>query len=380
MPKTRIGWKAGPEQFSPQELLECAVVAEDAGFETIEVSDHFHPWSEVGQACFTWTWLGAAAARTRSIRMGPGVTCPILRYHPSVIAQAAATVGVLAPGRAYLAVGTGEALNDYAATGEWPSYTERQARLEEAIDLIRQLWSGDEVTFEGQYYRTQSAKLSHATRPADSALRLVHRAAERVVRGECRRWADHRRRARARGLQAAYRAVRGGRARGGERSADDAARHRAKPRIRRATRGRGRGDPKPPQVLGGCVLYQHSTTRRSTRRRWPRRTGGGRPRYTAQEGVHLGGPEQHARFIQQHIDLGFTEIYVHSAAQDQRGFLRRFGQDVLPRVREGAARGGVKNVTRSLRLSGKGQWGNGMRDTGQRDTGIRPRVAGLLRL
>ncbi|MGZ3599885.1 MAG: LLM class flavin-dependent oxidoreductase, partial [Ktedonobacterales bacterium] len=79
MLQPQIGWKAAPEQFAPQDLLEYAVAAETAGFETIDVSDHFHPWSEAGQACFTWTWIGAAAARTRSIRMGPGVTCPILR-------------------------------------------------------------------------------------------------------------------------------------------------------------------------------------------------------------------------------------------------------------------------------------------------------------
>src|SRR5579884_1847434 len=159
MPQAQIGWKAGAERFPPQELLECAVVAEQSGFERIDVSDHFHPWSEAGQACFTWTWLGAVAARTRTITIGTGVTCPILRYHPSVIAQAAATVAVLAPGRAYLALGTGEALNEYAATGQWPGYEERQERLREAVELIRQLWYGEEVSYRGTYYRTEKAKL-----------------------------------------------------------------------------------------------------------------------------------------------------------------------------------------------------------------------------
>src|SRR5258705_13973373 len=111
----KIGWKAGTEQFPPQDLLECAIAAEQSGFESIDVSDHFHPWSEAGQCGFTWTWLGAVAARTRPIRMGTGVTAPILRYHPSVIPQAPATVAGLPPGPAYLAVGTGGSPHDSPA-------------------------------------------------------------------------------------------------------------------------------------------------------------------------------------------------------------------------------------------------------------------------
>lgn len=108
----RLGWKAGPEQYPPGELLEYAVDAEQAGFDSIEVSDHFHPWSEEGEACFVWTWLGAAAVRTDSVGLGPGVTCPTLRYHPAIIAQASATLACFAPGRSFLCVGTGEALNE----------------------------------------------------------------------------------------------------------------------------------------------------------------------------------------------------------------------------------------------------------------------------
>jgi hypothetical protein len=101
----KFGWKAGSEQYPPQQLLEYAVAAEEAGFESIDVSDHFHPWSEQGQACFVWTWLGAAAVRTQKIMLGTGVTCPILRYHPAIIAQAAATLAAFAPGRSFLGLG-----------------------------------------------------------------------------------------------------------------------------------------------------------------------------------------------------------------------------------------------------------------------------------
>ena len=139
--------------------FEYAVAAEKAGFDLLDVSDHFHPWSEAGQCPFTWTWLGATAVQTSKIQVGTGVTCPILRYHPAIIAQAAATVSCFAPRRTYLGVGTGEALNEYAVTREWPEHKERLERLEEAIQLIRALWSGQEVSFNGIYYQTQKAKL-----------------------------------------------------------------------------------------------------------------------------------------------------------------------------------------------------------------------------
>jgi coenzyme F420-dependent glucose-6-phosphate dehydrogenase len=154
-----LGWKAAPEQYPPDELLDYAIAAEQAGFESLEVGDHFAPWDPSGQACFAWTWLGAVAARTSKIGLGTGLTCPISRYHPAIVAQAAATLEYMAPGRVFLCVGTGEALNEYAATGLWPGYDERQDRLADAIVLIRQLWSGEEVTFRGTYYQTRKAKL-----------------------------------------------------------------------------------------------------------------------------------------------------------------------------------------------------------------------------
>jgi coenzyme F420-dependent glucose-6-phosphate dehydrogenase len=154
-----LGYKASPEQFPPEDLLESAVEADRAGFDAIDVSDHFHPWSEAGQACNTWSWLGAAAARISRVEIGTGVTCPILRYNPVIIAQAAATVERLSPGGFYLGVGTGEALNEYSTTGSWPDYDTRQDMMREAIDLIRLLWAGEEVTFDGLYYQTRKARL-----------------------------------------------------------------------------------------------------------------------------------------------------------------------------------------------------------------------------
>ncbi len=132
----KLGWKAAPEQYPPRDLVEYSVIAERAGFDSIDASDRFHPRSEGGQASFTWAWLGAAAVKTRKIEPGTGLTCPILRYHPAIVAQAAATIGSLAPGRAYLSVGTREALNEYAVMSQWPGYDERQLMMQAAIELI----------------------------------------------------------------------------------------------------------------------------------------------------------------------------------------------------------------------------------------------------
>ena len=161
----QLGWKAGTEQYPPEELLDYAVAAEKADFDSIDASDHFHPWAERGQACFVWSWLGAVAAKATRIILGTGITCPTLRYHPAIVAQAAATMACLAPKRFYLGVGTGEALNEYSATGQWPAYNVRRAQLGEAIDLIRRLWTGEKITHRGVYYQTRQAKLY--TRPSE---------------------------------------------------------------------------------------------------------------------------------------------------------------------------------------------------------------------
>ena len=154
-----LGWKASPEQYPPGRMLELAVAAENAGFDCLSSSDHFHPWSEAGSCSFPWTWLGAAASTLKRMDLGTGVTCPILRYNPAIIAQAVATIDNMAQGRAYLGVGTGEALNEYSSVGAWPDYNERQDMLRESMDLMRALWTGDQVTFDGTHYHTRKARL-----------------------------------------------------------------------------------------------------------------------------------------------------------------------------------------------------------------------------
>lgn len=155
----RIGYKASAEQFGPRELLDFSVEAESRGLDIITVSDHFQPWRHNGgHAPSALTWLGAVGQATSRAVLGTGVLTPTLRYHPSVVAQAFGTLGALNPGRVYLGVGTGEAMNETPATGaDFPGPKERRLRMAEAITLIRRLWSEDRVDFEGDYYRTSKA-------------------------------------------------------------------------------------------------------------------------------------------------------------------------------------------------------------------------------
>jgi coenzyme F420-dependent glucose-6-phosphate dehydrogenase len=157
----RLGYKASAEQFGPRDLLDFAIAAEEAGFDSVFVSDHFQPWRHTGgHAPFSFAWMGALGARTSHIAIGTSVLTPTFRYHPSVVAQAFGTLGALFPGRVILGVGTGEALNETPSTGmEWPEPKERLARLTEAIELIKRLWTEDRVTFDGTYYKVRNATI-----------------------------------------------------------------------------------------------------------------------------------------------------------------------------------------------------------------------------
>jgi coenzyme F420-dependent glucose-6-phosphate dehydrogenase len=163
----KLGYKASAEQFGPAALLHFAMVAEEYGFDSVFISDHFQPWRHSnGHAPFSVAWLGALGARTSRILLGTSVLTPTLRYHPAIVAQAFGTLGALFPGRLILGLGTGESLNEVPATGgPFPEMKERFARLREAIALIRQLWSQERVTFAGEFYKTQLATIYD--RPAE---------------------------------------------------------------------------------------------------------------------------------------------------------------------------------------------------------------------
>jgi coenzyme F420-dependent glucose-6-phosphate dehydrogenase len=160
MPSLILGYKASAEQFPPQRLLNLAVAAENAGFDSVWTSDHFQPWRHTdGHAPNALVWLGAATQATRRVVLGTSVLTPSFRYNPAIVAQAFGTLGCLAPGRVILGVGTGESLNEVPVGVTWPEQGERFARLKESVQLIQQLWRGERLTIEGQYYRTENATI-----------------------------------------------------------------------------------------------------------------------------------------------------------------------------------------------------------------------------
>jgi len=158
--KFTIGYASQPDLYHPRTLLEHSVLAEKAGFETLWVSDHFHPWSHSeAQESHTWVFIGAAAARTNKIRFGTAVTCPLFRYNPAITAQAFASLRAMFPGRIFLGVGTGEAMNEVPVGYEWPSLRERIERLEESVRIMKLLWAKEFVNFKGKYYSLRRANL-----------------------------------------------------------------------------------------------------------------------------------------------------------------------------------------------------------------------------
>jgi G6PDH family F420-dependent oxidoreductase len=156
----QFGYKLMSEEHGPAALVANAVKAEAAGFDFVSISDHFHPWMEAqGHSSFAWSVLGAIAQVTTRIAITTGLTCPIVRYHPAIIAQAAATIGLLSGNRFTLAVGAGERLNEHVTGARWPSVPERHAMLGEAIDIFRLLWKGGVHTHKGEHFEINHARL-----------------------------------------------------------------------------------------------------------------------------------------------------------------------------------------------------------------------------
>lgn len=328
-----LGWKAGPEQYSPRDLLDQVMAADRAGFDSINMSDHFHPWSEEGQACFTWTWLGAAAALVKHLELGTGVTCPILRYHPSIIAQAMATLDYMSAAPTYLGIGTGEALNEYSAIGGWPDYTVRQEMMRESIDLMRALWSGDKVSFCGNYYCTNDAKL-YTLPKRDVPIYISSLVPESAYFAG--QYGD--------GL------ITGG-------NAPDVLRH-ILDNFDVGARDAGKDPATMPKQIEYFVAYTNDEA--SALEEWKKYWAGTKihamylqriytPAMSAANGAIVGNdviksttcisadPKAHADYAQQYIDMGFNRLYFHSAGPGQKEFIEGYARDVLPIIREANA-------------------------------------------
>jgi G6PDH family F420-dependent oxidoreductase len=162
----QIGYWLSSEEHSPGTLVENAVRAEEAGFDHLLISDHIHPWVDAqGHSPFVWGVIGAIANATERITLGTAVTCPLIRVHPAIVAHAAATSQALLEGRFFLALGTGERLNEHVLGDRWPRADERLEMLEEAVEVIRKLFGGDYETYRGKHYTVEQAKLYDAPDP-----------------------------------------------------------------------------------------------------------------------------------------------------------------------------------------------------------------------
>ena len=327
-----LGYKASAEQFGPRELLGYALEAERRGFDSVAVSDHFQPFRHTGgHAPAALPWLGALAASSERIRIGTSVSTPTLRFHPSMVAQAFATLGCLAPGRVWLGVGTGESLNEVPPLGiEWPKFGERLGRLREAIDLIRTLWSQERVSYEGRYYRTLRATVYD--RPDQPVPILVAAAGPKAAEFA--------------GAEGDGFITTSGKPR--ELYVDTLL-----PAVERGAREAGRDPAAAERLLEVKVSFDHDVERaRADCAFWAAlalpagdKQGVDDPleleRLAAEEHVKAesrfivtGDPDEVVERVAPYVEMGFRHLVFHSPAPDQGPFLERFGAEVLPRMRQ----------------------------------------------
>lgn len=318
---TTIGYHASHEQFTPSELLTTVRAAEQAGFTAAMCSDHFAPWSEAqGQSGFAWSWLGAALQATQ-LPFGV-VNAPGVRYHPAIIAQAAATLAEMFPDRFWVALGSGQAMNEHITGEHWPPKPDRNARLRECVDVIRALWAGDTVTHRGRWFQVEEAKLW--TRPARPPM-IVGPALSEETAAFVGEWADalitvNAPPDRLRRLVAAFREG------GGEgkplylqihlsiAATDDAARANAYDQWR-------------TPILPGIVNeFLKSPAQLEAA------TSFVRPE-DLDDFVRISAdPNRHVEWLQADRELGFSNLYLHNVGRNQREFIDIFGDQVLPHI------------------------------------------------
>lgn len=322
-----IGYAAMCEQFHPNDLLRYCKQAEQAGFSAAMVSDHFHPWvPRQGQSAFVWALLGAIGATT-SLRFGTGVTPPGYRYHPAIVAQAAATLEAMYPGRFYLGLGAGEALNEHVVGAYWPEAPARLDRLMESIEIIRKLFTGKTVKHRGEFFNLESARLY--TRPEVPPPIYVATSGP-VMSERTGRLAD--------GIITVG-------------AADEKLRGLLA-RFEKGAREAGRDPAKLARIIQLHVSWAESQEAavEQAMREWP---NGGmnfpkqdirtpedfeamaklvRPEHFTGRVLLSPDLDAHREYIQHFLSLGFSEIYVHNVGRNQEEFIRAYGQHVIPRL------------------------------------------------
>jgi coenzyme F420-dependent glucose-6-phosphate dehydrogenase len=328
-----LGYKASAEQFDPRRLLGFAVLAEQVGFESVFVSDHFQPWKHTdGHAPSALAWLGALGASTTRVVMGTSVLTPTFRYHPSMIAQVFGTLGAMFPDRVLLGVGTGESLNEVPATGiAWPEFKERFARLREALALIRRLWTEQHVTFEGTYYRTQDATIYD--RPATPVpiyvaaagavvAKYAGRSGDGFICTSGKPWGLY--------TDTLLPAVSEGLAASGQPDRP----------FDRMIELKVSFDTDPDRALqdtrewAALALTPEEKVSVQDPREMERLAEALPIERIASRWIVSTDPDEHVEKIKPYVDLGFRHLVFHAPGPDQERFLRLYGEQVLPRLRQ----------------------------------------------
>ena len=314
-----IGYTLSSQEWGPADLVRWARRAEEVGFGFALVSDHYHPWIDAqGHSPFVWTVVGGVAEATERLRLGTGVTCPTIRIHPALVAQAAATCAAMMPGRFFLGLGSGENLNEHITGQRWPAADERRDMLEEAIGVIRQLWEGGEQTHRGRYFRVESARVYtlpdepppiYVAAGGPKAARLAASAGDGLI-----------------GV-----------------SPDEKV-------VRTFEQAGGDGKPKYGQVHV-CWARSDDEARKTAARIWPNTAITGElgqelplPRHFEQAAEMLDagevdeqlptGPEvePYLEAIGRYADAGHTHVYLHQIGPDQEGFFRFWEEELAPKI------------------------------------------------
>jgi len=316
-----LGYALSSEEHDPSSLVENARFAEEAGFTFALISDHFNPWIDrQGHSPFVWSVIGGIARETERLRLGTGVTCPMIRIHPAIIAQAAATSAALMPGRFFLGIGTGENLNEHILGDHWPAPDERLEMLEESVAVMRQLWEGGKQTFRGKHYTVEGARIY--TLPDEPPPIAVAAAAPK----------------------AAELAGRVGDAFVGVAPEREL--------IERFEEAGGSGKPRYGQ-LTVCWAESEEEARKTAHEWWPNAGLEGDltqelplPEHFEQATATVTedevaetvvcGPDanRHLEQIEKFAEAGYDHVYVHQVGEDQEGFFRFYSEQILPRVRE----------------------------------------------
>jgi coenzyme F420-dependent glucose-6-phosphate dehydrogenase len=329
----RIGYKASAEQFDPPTLLELTRHAERVGMELVATSDHFQPWRHHGgHSPAALPWLGAATQVTERAVLGTSVLTPTLRYEPAIIAQAFATLGMLAPGRVFLGVGTGEAMNETPVTGGvFPGRKERRLRMAEAIELIRRLWREERVDFEGEYYKTSQATIYDrpdvevpifVAASGPLAAKLAGRVGDGFICTSGKQ-------------PELYEELLGKVAEGAEQAGRDASQLRRMIEIK-VSYARNR-----QEAHDNCHFWAALALT-------PEQKEGIEDPIEMERVADANADQAHTRFIVSddpaevvekigvYLDLGFDDLLLHAPGNDQATFLDDFSADVLPLLRERA--------------------------------------------